>query len=367
MTANPVTERTDAGANARRPDRDAIRALPKVELHLHLEGAIEPETMLELARKNKVDLGIRDASQARDLFQFRDFPHFIEVFVAVSDCLREPDDFTLVVDRLGDRLAEQNVRYAEIHFNPEPHWRKRGLAFGPLLDAMNRGRASVRDRHGIELRWIADGIRDADSGPVSVTRTVDWMIDSGHERGIVALGLGGLEAGYPASRFARDFARARAAGFHLTVHAGETTDPAAIWDALDSVGPERIGHGIRAVHDSRLIAALAHRRIPLEVCPVSNVRTGAVARVEDLRLRELDEAGVLLTLNTDDPTMFHTTMTNEMASVAGVFSFGLDDLHRFTRNAAATAFMPEVERAALLDRVDADNNAVADQQAAPGK
>ena len=352
MTANPVTERT-ATANAGPLDRDAILALPKVELHLHLEGAIDPETMLELARKNRVDLGIRDAGDARELYRFRDFPHFIEVFVAVCECLREPEDFTLVVERLGDRLAAQNVLYAEVHFNPEPHWRKRRLAFGPLLDAMNRGRDAVRDRHGIELRWIADGIRDADSGPISVTRTVDWMIDSGHARGIVALGLGGLEAGFPASRFAPVFARAREAVFHVTVHAGETTDPAAIWDALDSVQPERIGHGIRAVDDASLIAELVRRRIPLEVCPVSNLCTGAIARLEDLRLRDLDEAGVLLTLNTDDPPMFHTSLTIEMASVVETFGFGLDDLHRFTRTAAAAAFLPDVDRVALLDRVDA--------------
>lgn len=338
-------------------DLSLIKALPKVELHLHLEGSIDPETLLELSRKHRLNPGIRSVDDARELYRFRDFPHFIDVFVAVCECLRQLDDFTLVVERLGDRLAAQNVRYAEIHFNPEPHWRKRGLAFGPLLDAMNTGRARVRERHGIELRWIADGIRDADSGPISVTRTVAWLVDSGHERGIVALGLGGLEDGFPASRFARDFARARDAGFHLTVHAGETTNPAAMWDALDAISPERIGHGIQAIHDPRLIAELVQRRIPLEICPTSNVRTGAVARIEDLQLRTLDEAGVMLTLNTDDPPMFHTSMTAEMASVARAFDFSLDDLQRLTRNAAGAAFLPGEEQAALLARVDAEYQA----------
>lgn len=351
-----MTERPPGDPVALAPPLDAglVAALPKVELHLHLEGAIEPETLLELARAHDVELGIRSVEDARELYRFRDFPHFIEVFVAICDCLREPDDFTLVVERLGDRLAADNVRYAEVHFNPEPHLRKRGIAFAPLLEAMNRGRQAVLEQHGIELRWIADGIRDADSGPISVTRTVDWMIEAGHELGVVALGLGGLEQGYPASRFAHDFARARSAGFHLTVHAGETTDPAAIWDALDGVAPERIGHGVRAVHDPRLVAELARRCIPLEICPVSNVQTGAVANIADLRLRELDDAGVLVTLNTDDPPMFHTTMTRELMVAAAAFGFGSDDLHRFTRNAARAAFLPDGERAALLARVNAD-------------
>jgi adenosine deaminase len=337
---------------------DLIARMPKVELHLHLEGSIDPATVLELARRNTIDLGVRTAQETEALYAYRDFPHFIDTFVRICECLRRPEDFTLVVERLGARLAAQNVRYAEVHFNPEPHLRKRGIAFGPLLDAMNVGRRVVRARHGVKLRWIADGIRDADSGPVSVTRTVDWMIESGHERGVVALGLGGLEDGYPAARFADDFARARAAGFHVTVHAGEITGPEAIRETVKAIEPDRIGHGIAAVHDPALMSDLARRQIPLEVCPVSNLRTGAVARLEDLRLRELDEAGVILTLNTDDPPMFHTSMTNEFAVAADVFGFTLDDLHRFTLNAAHAAFLPPNERETLVARIDAEYSAM---------
>lgn len=335
-----------------------IARLPKVELHLHLEGSIDPPTLLELAGRNGVDLGVATIEEAAALYDYRDFPHFIETFVAICECLRRPEDFTLVVERLGARLAEQNVRYAEVHFNPEPHRRKRGIEFGALLDAMNEGRRCVRDRHGVELRWIADGIRDADSGPISVTRTVDWMIESGHERGIVALGLGGLEDGFPAARFADDFARARAAGFHLTAHAGETTGPAQVRETIAAVNPDRIGHGIRALHDPALVAELARRRTPLEVCPVSNLRTGAVARLEDLGLRELDAAGVVLTINTDDPPMFHTSLNNEFAVAADVFGFGLDDLQRFTMNAARAAFLPPDARNELVQRIDQEYRAI---------
>lgn len=337
---------------------ETIAQLPKVELHLHLEGSIGPETLLELAARNRVDLGIRTIEEAAALYAYRDFPHFIETFVTICECLRSPDDFTLVVERLGDRLAGQNVRYAEVHFNPEPHWRKRGLDFDALLDAMNEGRKNIRERHGLELRWIADGIRDADSGPVSVTRTVDWMTESGHERGIVALGLGGLEEGFPASRFVNDFARARGAGFHLTVHAGEITGPEAIWETIEAINPDRIGHGIAAVRDPALVAELARRGTPLEVCPVSNLRTGAVARFEDLRLRELDEGGVILTLNTDDPPMFQTSMNHEFAVAADVFGFTFSDFHRFTMNAARAAFLPVDDRGPLVRRIDAEYQAI---------
>lgn len=337
---------------------DLIARMPKVELHLHLEGSIWPETLLELASRNRIDRGIRTPADANRMYAYRDFPHFIETFVAVCEYLRRPEDFTLIVERLGDRLASQRVRYAEVHFNPEPHWRRRGIGFDRLLDAMNQGRQTVRDRHGIELRWIADGIRDAESGPISVTRTVDWMIDSGSERGIVALGLGGLEPGYPAARFAADFARARAGGFHLTAHAGETTGPEQVRETIAALAPDRIGHGIASVRDLALLTELARRRIPLEICPTSNVCTGAVGQIADLRLREIDHAGVPLTLNTDDPPMFHTSLNDEFATAAEVFGFTADDLHRFTMNAAEAAFLPPAERQALAIRLDAEYRAL---------
>ena len=188
-----------------------IREMPKAELHLHLEGAIQPATLLRLAERNGVALPVTTEAEIERFFQFRDFPHFIEVYIAVCECLRTPDDFAVVVSELGAEAARQNIRYLEVHFNPEPHVRRRGLRFDEIIDGMNRGRDEARERWGIEFRWIADGVRDADSGSFSVEQTVDWIAGLPPEEGVVALGLGGNEVGYPPQLFASSFARARAA------------------------------------------------------------------------------------------------------------------------------------------------------------
>lgn len=192
--------------------------LPKAELHVHLEGTIGPATLLRLAARHGIDFGDRSPGEVQALYRYRDFSHFIENFVLVSECLRAPEDFGLVVEEYGRSLARQGAIYAEIHFNPEPHFRRRGVDFFEMLAEMNAARHRIRDETGLELRWIADGVRDAASGSVSVDRTVDWIIEAVHGSGIVALGLGGNEHGRPARLFADAFKRAREAGFAVVAH-----------------------------------------------------------------------------------------------------------------------------------------------------
>ncbi len=326
-----------------------IVEMPKAELHIHLEGAIQPATVLLLAERNRVTLPFTTEAELERFFQFRDFPHFIEVYAIVSKCLMTPDDFTLVVNELGADAARQNIRYLEIHFNPEPHVRRRGLRFDELLAGMNRGRDEVRDRWGIELRWIADGVRDAECGPASVATTVDWIAALDPSAGVVALGLGGGEAGYPPALFVDSFARARAAGLHVVAHAGEATGPETIRDSLDLLKAERIGHGIRAIDDPKLVARLARERISLEVCPTSNLRTGVVKRLADHPLGRLDEAGVIITVNSDDPPFFGTTLTDEYLLLATAFGYGIDDIERIALNAVQVSFLPDVEKRAMAD------------------
>ena len=167
-----------------------IRRMPKAEIHIHLEGSVRPGTLLELARRNGVQPPADDEAGLRDFFRFRNFPHFIEVYIAVCNCLRTPEDFATIVRELGEDAAAQNIRYLEIHFNPETNVRKRGLDFHAMLAGMNRGRAAARERWGVEMRWIADGVRDSETSPFSVTRTVDWISDLSPDDGVVALGLG---------------------------------------------------------------------------------------------------------------------------------------------------------------------------------
>lgn len=327
--------------------------LPKVELHVHLEGTVNPTTLFQLATRHGIDLGLQRPSDVRSLFQYRDFPHFIETFILVSDCLRSPEDFGLLVEEYGRSLSNQGTIYAEIHFSPEPHARRRGVNFFDMLAVMNAARRKLQEETGIELRWIADGVRDAASGPVSVDRTVDWMIAAGPESGIVALGLGGDECGHPTRHFASAFKRARDAGFAVVAHAGETTGPAKIWDAINVLGARRIGHGISAVRDTNLMTALVERQIPLELCPASNRCTGLINSIDALPIDQLQQAGVPFSINSDDPAMFGTSLTRELGAIMEAFGFGRDQMIALTRSAIDQSFADDATRRDLLSRVEA--------------
>lgn len=325
-----------------------IVEMPKAELHVHLEGTIRPRTMLKLARRHGIRLPADDEAGLRRFFRFRDFPHFIDVYMAVCECLRHPDDFALVVRELGAEAARQNVRYLEVHFNPEPHVRKRGLMFDGLLAGMNEGRREVRDRWGVELRWIADGVRDAESGPSSVATTVAWISRLRPMDGVVALGLGGDEVGHPPLPFAAAFRAAREAGLHVVAHAGETTGPETIRSSLQDLRAERIGHGVRAIDDPDLVRFLAETGVPLELCPTSNLRTGVVPEIAAHPFRRLDEAGVIVTVNSDDPALFGASLTDEYRLLADAFCYTAADLERISSNAVRSSFLPPGEKAAAL-------------------
>ncbi|HEU0116860.1 MAG TPA: adenosine deaminase [Thermomicrobiales bacterium] len=335
-----------------------IERMPKVELHIHLEGSIRPATLLALSQRNGVPLPAADEAGLTEFFRFRDFPHFIDVYIACSDCLRQPDDFATIAAELGEQAAGQNIRYLEVHVNPEPHVRKRGLTVAGLVDGLTRGREIARERHGVEMRWIADGVRDAEIGYGSVSTTVEWIAALPPAAGVIGLGLGGNEVGNPPARFTDAFAAARAAGLHVVAHAGETTGPATIWDSLCLLGAERIGHGIRAIDDPALVAQLAARQIPLEVCPISNLRTRVVADYAAHPFKRLDDAGVLLTVNSDDPALFGATLTDEYRFLAATFDYGPDDLERFARNGIRASFLPDAEKARLLADFARENAAL---------
>ena len=342
-----------------------IRRMPKAEIHVHLEGSVRPATLLELARRNGVTPPASDEAGLREFFRFRDFPHFIEVYIAVCSCLRTPDDFATIVREVGEDAAAQNIRYLEMHFNPETNVRKRGLDFHQMLAGMNRGRAEARQRWGVEMRWIADGVRDSETSPWSVTQTVDWIAPLPPEDGIVALGLGGNEVGYPPTPFAEDFARARAAGLHTVAHAGETTGPVTICDSLDLLRVERIGHGVSAAANPDLVVRLARDRVPLEISPTSNICTGVVPSLADHPFRMFDEAGVLVTVNSDDPPLFGTTLTDEFLVLARHWDYDADSIQRIALNAVDVAFLPDSERAAMRSSFAAEFTALRQELGLP--
>ena len=341
----------DAEAHREALDR-LIVAMPKAELHVHLEGTVRAETLRALAARHGVDLPAADDEQLRRFYEFRDFPHFIDVFRTVCECLREPNDFERVVLDLGEEAARQNIRYLEVFFSPEPHVRRRGISFEAMLGGMNAGRAEVRRRHGIEMRWIADGVRDADSGGFSVTQTVEWLKRLAPDQGVLGLGLGGNEVGYPPAPFAEAFVAARRAGLRVVAHAGETTGPETIWATIKELGAERIGHGIRAIEDDELVAYLTETGIPLEVCPTSNLRTGVVASADAHPFRALDDAGVFVTVNSDDPPMFGTTLTDEYRFLVRHFGYDADGIERIALNAVRASFLPPDDKARLLSEFE---------------
>ena len=331
-----------------------IARMPKVEIHLHLEGSVLPHTLRDLARKYDVDIPVHDDASLAAFYQFRDFAHFVDVYMASCFCLRAPEDFARIAYEVGAEAARQNTRYLEIHFNPEPNQRKRKIPFRDQLDGMNEGRARALAEFGVEMRWIADGVRDAEIGPGSVTQTVEWISGLPESDGVIALGLGGFEADGPPELFVAEFEAARSAGLHVVAHAGESTGPDFIWTSLRDLGAERIGHGVAAIKDPALVEHLAATQVPLEVCPVSNLRTRVVERDDAHPFAALDAAGVLVTVNSDDPPMFGTTLNDEYRFLTRAFGYDAAGLARLSRNGVTASFLPESRKADLLAAFDAE-------------
>ncbi|MGE0544739.1 MAG: adenosine deaminase [Dehalococcoidia bacterium] len=325
-----------------------LRAAPKVELHVHLEGAIRPATLLELARRNRVDLPADTVDGLRQWFVYRDFKHFIEIFVAATSCLCTAEDYELIVYEFGAEMARQNVRYAEVTFSPSTHvWM--GRPWEMVFRGITRGRERAEAEFGIRIRWIFDivrGVSDASTLMPKADFTADVAID-GKGAGVVALGLGGMEDGAPPEPFAPQFARARSAGLHSVPHAGEHAGPDSIWGAIRSLGAERIAHGVRAIEDPALVAYLAERRIPVDVCPTSNICLGVYPDLDAHPLRRLREAGIVVTINSDDPPLFNTTLNDEVALLAGVFGFDADTIDVILLGGVRAAFLTQEEARSL--------------------
>lgn len=324
-----------------------LRAAPKAELHVHLEGSIQPATLLELARRNRVDLPASDVDGLRRWFVYRDFPHFIEIYMIISRCLRTRADYELIVVELAAELAGQNCRYAEVTFSPSTH-SAYGVARDEWWAGLCAGRRRARREHGVELRWVFDIVRNVE-GPDENRRLADYTVSvavEGMGDGVVALGLGGNEVGYPPERFAAEFDRAVKAGLKSDPHAGETVGPESVWGAVRALSADRLGHGVRAVEDPALVAHLAERRIPIEVSPTSNVRLGVYPSLEAHPFRQLREAGVIATVNSDDPPLFNATLNDDVVALHNTLGMHVDDIDGVLMDAVRVSFAPEAERVA---------------------
>lgn len=320
-----------------------IRQMPKVELHIHLEGSIRPATLLTLAKRNGIPLPAEDLEGLRSFYRFTDFDHFIRVYFAISGCLKTSADFGLIVYELGSSMARQNIRYAEVTFTPYTNVANTGLPFDEIMAGLNEGRFRARAEFGVEMRWILDIVRDQLDTRHQVTQ---WAI-SAQDRGVVGLGLGGTERDHPPEWFADAYALAREAGLHSVPHAGEVVGPASVWEAIHTLGAERIGHGVRSIEDPALVAYLHRHQIPLEICPTSNVCLGVYSSYAEHPLRELWENGLWVTINSDDPPMFNTDLVAEYQVLVDHMGFSTQELERLSLNALKASFLPPAQKADL--------------------
>ncbi len=328
-----------------------LQAIPKAELHVHLEGSILPGTLLTLARNNNVALPANTVEGLREWFRFRDFPHFVEIYVAITRCLRTAADYELVVHEFGAEMARQNVRYAEATFTPGTH-HALGVPFDVYFAGLTRGRERARADFGVEITWIFDIVRD-NPDPKHPEYTL-WAAIEGMQDGVIALGLGGYEAPHPPDSFAPWFERARQAGLHTIPHAGETGGPDSVWSSIRKLHAERLGHGVRSIEDPALVQYLAESGIPLEVCPTSNMRLGLYSGVATHPMRRLHDAGVVVTINSDDPPLFNTTLNDEVALLHNGFGFDLNSIDEIILNGMRYACLAPDRKEAMLGQFQAE-------------
>lgn len=333
---------------------DFIAGLPKAELHVHHVGSASPRIVAELAARHPGTVP-SDADELARFFEFRDFAHFIEVYLAVVALIRTPEDIRYLTYEVAREMAEgQSLRYAELTCTPytsvQPHLEGVGMPIEAYTEALEDARVAAERDFGLVLRWIYD--IPGESGLPAAEATLGFALDHA-PAGLVGFGLGGPEIGVPRPQFAPHFAAARAAGLRSVPHAGETTGPGTVWDALRLLGAERIGHGTSAAQDPALLAHLAATGIPLEVCPSSNVATRAVASLDVHPLRAFRDAGVTVTINSDDPPMFGTTLNREYGVAADLLGLDESGVADLARAAVRASFADDATKARVLAEIDA--------------
>lgn len=331
-----------------------ITRMPKVETHLHLEGSIQPATLLRIARRNGVHIPAHDEAGVAQLFRYQHFHDFLGVFMVLAKVLVRGEDFELIAYELGHHLADQQVRYAEVMISPSQYY-NRGMDLDEVVQGAAAGFARAQAERGTQVCLAFDYGRQF--GTAHAWPLVEVAIRN-RKHSLVAWSIGGDELHYPPEPFAEVFAAARRGGLHLMAHAGEVVGPASVWGAARTLGAERLGHGIRSVGDPALLEYLRAQHVVLDVCPSSNLLTGAVARIEDHPLRMLFDAGVPVTINTDDPTFFATTLCDEYRLAASAFGFSAGELATTVRTAAGATFLPAEERRQLVERVSHELDAL---------
>lgn len=337
-----------------------ISGLPKAELHLHLEGTVDPPTLSQLSLRHNQPLstennrynieGSGDFLSEPDverLYSYTDFKGFMVAFKRVTERLRDPEDYELITYRLMEKLSQQNVLHAEVYVSVGViHWR--GQQFEPIFEGMERGRRRGERDFGVSLLWIFDAVRHFG---IDAAKKVFDAAALLRDRNVVGIGLGGIERDGPAENFKDLYKQAAGQGLRLTVHAGETMGPESVWAALN-IGAERIGHGFSIPSDPELVEVLAQKQVPVEVCISSNLRTGVCGSLKQHPVKMMFDHGLMVTLNTDDPEMFQTTLNHEYELAQQEFGFCDDHLLEIARNSFEASFLPAEKKLEFLRRID---------------
>ncbi len=317
-----------------------LQAMPKVEIHIHLVGAIAAEIVYQMAQKNRVKLPAPSLEEWKSFYQFRDLAHFVGIYTIASQCIQTPEDYVLIVEQFLKHQSAQNILYSEVHFGTLLHLNK--FSDDELIDALETGAKTGEIKYGSRVKFIASISRHQ---PHLQNRALECALRGKEKGAIVGLGLAGVEANYPPEDFTETFAEAKRQGLRVVAHAGETEGAQSVWGALKNLQAERIGHGIRCLDDEALVEELRVLQIPLEVSPQSNYCLGVLPRSYPHPIRQMIDAGLYCTLNSDDPPMFNTNLTNEYLTLAAQ-GFSWEELWRLNLNTLEATFLSETEKSA---------------------
>ncbi len=324
-----------------------IKDMPKIELHLHIEGSLEPELMFELAQRNKIALPFPDVEAVRRAYDFSNLQDFLDIYYQGMNVLREEQDFYDLAWAYFERIAAQHVMHAEIFFDPQGHT-ARGIAFETVLNGLTRAMRDAEDELGVTAKLIMCFLRHLSEE--DAFKTLEEALP--YKDRIIGVGLDSSEKGHPPSKFANVFAKAREEGFLIVAHAGEEGPPEYVTEALDILNVDRIDHGNRLLEDEALIKRVVAEGKALTVCPLSNLKLCVVKNIQDHPLKKMLDLGLKATVNSDDPAYFGGYMNENFLAVAKALDLNADHLLTLTRNGIEASFLSDAEKSILFDRVD---------------
>lgn len=324
-----------------------IQRIPKAELHLHIEGTLEPEMMMTLAQRNRIELPYYSVDEIRDAYNFSNLQSFLDIYYAGAQALRETRDFYDLTWAYLKRAAEDNVRHVEIFFDPQTHT-ERNIGFATVVDGIDSALQDGRSRLGITSRLIMCFLRHLSASDAMATLEEALPF----KNNIHAVGLDSSELGHPPSKFVDVFDRARNEGFLTVAHAGEEGPPAYIWEALELLKVERVDHGVRCLEDPALVERLVDEQIPLTVCPLSNVKLRVFDTLEQHNLKRLLRAGICATINSDDPAYFGGYLGENYLRTQQAINLSDADIHTLTKNAFTASFLTDAEKQRYIAELD---------------